>query len=78
MFAHEAGQQSARPAARIEVDQTRHVVARVAYRGAVDLRLNIRALEHDLAAFEEIKNLKLWPKTIKLAPPKPIFDAMPF
>jgi hypothetical protein len=42
------------------------------------LRLNIRALEQDLAAFEEIKNLKLWLKTIKLAPPMPIFDAMPF
>ncbi|WP_349608088.1 J domain-containing protein [Cupriavidus sp. DF5525] len=30
-----------------------------------DLRLNIRALEHDLAAFEDIKNLKGWLKTFK-------------
>ncbi|WP_454753775.1 molecular chaperone DnaJ [Cupriavidus necator] len=41
-----------------------------------DLRLNIRALEHDLAAFEDIKNLKGWLKTFKLAPPASAFDEM--
>jgi hypothetical protein len=43
-----------------------------------DLRLNIRTLEHDLAAFEDIKNLKGWLRTFKLAPSAPVFDEMPF
>ncbi|WP_276288779.1 hypothetical protein [Cupriavidus basilensis] len=31
---------------------------------------------HDLAAFEDIKNLKAWLKTFRLAPPASVFDEM--
>jgi hypothetical protein len=43
-----------------------------------ELRLNIRTLEQDLAAFEDIKNLKRWLKRIQLIPAASTFDAMPF
>ncbi len=43
-----------------------------------ELQTNIRELERDLVAFEEIKNVKLWLKTFKRVQPDPIFDAMPF
>lgn len=43
-----------------------------------ELQLNIRELEHDLVAFENIKNVKLWLKTFKRARPDPVFDMMPF
>ncbi|WP_207002265.1 J domain-containing protein [Trinickia mobilis] len=43
-----------------------------------ELRLNIRALEQDLAAFEDVKNLKRWLKRIQLIPAASPFDAMPF
>jgi hypothetical protein len=43
-----------------------------------ELRLNIRTLEQDLAAFEDIKNLKCWLKGIRLMPAASTFDAMPF
>jgi hypothetical protein len=43
-----------------------------------ELRLNIRTLEQDLAAFEDIKNLKRWLKCIQLIPAASTFDAMPF
>jgi hypothetical protein len=41
------------------------------------LQANIRELEHDLVAFEDIKNVKLWLKTFKRTRPEPIFDVMP-
>lgn len=37
-----------------------------------NFRQNIRALEHDLAAFEDIKNLKGWLKTFKLVPARSV------
>jgi hypothetical protein len=43
-----------------------------------ELRRNIRTIEHDLAAFKDIKNLKLMLKSIKLAPAEPAFDSMFF
>jgi hypothetical protein len=43
-----------------------------------ELRLNVRTLEQDLAAFEDIKNLKRWLKGIQLIPAASTFDAMPF
>ncbi|WP_250518986.1 J domain-containing protein [Caballeronia sp. ATUFL_M1_KS5A] len=43
-----------------------------------ELRLNVRTLEQDLAAFENIKNLKRWLKGIQLIPAAATFDAMPF
>ena len=43
-----------------------------------DLRRNIRTLEQDLAAFEDIRNLKLWLKRIQLISAASTFDAMPF
>lgn len=43
-----------------------------------DLRLTIKTLEHDLAAFEDIKTLKGWLRTIKLAPPTSLFEEVPF
>jgi len=43
-----------------------------------ELQLNIRTLEQDLLAFEDIKNLKLWLKRCKLVPVAPDFDFMPF
>src|SRR5260370_11042545 len=39
-----------------------------------ELRLNIRTLEQDLAAFEDIKNLKLWLKRLKFVPAASVFD----
>ncbi|WP_444513130.1 J domain-containing protein [Paraburkholderia fungorum] len=48
---------------------------------AVDLkgiRLNIQTLEQDIAAFEDIRNLKLWLKRIQVMPATSPFDAMPF
>uniref|UniRef100_UPI003F492569 molecular chaperone DnaJ n=1 Tax=Cupriavidus yeoncheonensis TaxID=1462994 RepID=UPI003F492569 len=35
---------------------------------------SIRDLERDLTDFEDIKNLKLWLKTVRIAPPEPDFD----
>jgi hypothetical protein len=43
-----------------------------------ELRLNVRTLEQDLAAFGDIKNLKRWLKRIQLIPAASTFDAMPF
>ncbi|WP_347814213.1 J domain-containing protein [Paraburkholderia sp. BL10I2N1] len=43
-----------------------------------ELRLNIRTLEQDLAAFEDGKNVKLWLKHIQVVPAASTFDAMPF
>lgn len=43
-----------------------------------ELRLNIRTLEQDLAAFEDIKNLKLWLKRFKFVPAASDFDTMLF
>ena len=43
-----------------------------------ELRLNNRTLEQDLAAFEDIRNLKLWLKRCKLVPAPSDFDFMPF
>ncbi|WP_028215172.1 J domain-containing protein [Paraburkholderia mimosarum] len=43
-----------------------------------ELQLNIRTLEQDLLAFEDIKNLKLWLKRCKLVPVAPDFEFMPF
>ena len=43
-----------------------------------EIRLNIRTLEQDLAAFEDIKNLKRWLKRIQVIPAASPFDAMPF
>lgn len=43
-----------------------------------ELRLNVRTLEQDLTAFEDIKNLKRWLKGIRLMPAASTFDAMPF
>ena len=48
---------------------------------AVDLkgiRLNIQTIEQDIAAFEDIRNLKLWLKRIQVMPATSPFDAMPF
>ncbi|SAK76992.1 molecular chaperone DnaJ [Caballeronia catudaia] len=43
-----------------------------------ELRLNVRTLEHDLAAFEDIKNLKRWLKDIQVMRAASTFDAMRF
>jgi hypothetical protein len=43
-----------------------------------ELRLNVRTLEQDLAAFGDIKNLKRWLKGIQLIPAASTFDALPF
>lgn len=43
-----------------------------------ELRLNVRTLEQDLAAFEDIKNLKRWLKGIQVMRAASTFDAMPF
>jgi len=43
-----------------------------------ELRLNFRTLEQDLAAFEDIKNLKLWLKRVKFVSAASVFDPMPF
>lgn len=42
------------------------------------LRVNINTLEQDLAAFVDIKQVKLWLKHCKIAPAKPEFEFMPF
>lgn len=42
-----------------------------------ELQLNIRTLEQDLAAFEDIKNLKLWLKRCKVVSAPSEFDFMP-
>jgi len=43
-----------------------------------ELQRNIRTIEHDLVAFEDIKNLKLMLKSVRLVPAAPAFDLMPF
>ncbi|MCG5079035.1 hypothetical protein [Paraburkholderia tagetis] len=43
-----------------------------------ELRLNVRTLEQDLAAFEDIKNLKLWLKRCKVVSAPSDFEFMPF
>lgn len=43
-----------------------------------ELRLNNRTLEQDLAAFEDIKNLKLWLKRCKVVSAPSDFEFMPF
>lgn len=43
-----------------------------------ELRLNIRILEQDLAAFEDTRNLKLWLKRCKLVPVESDLEFMPF
>lgn len=43
-----------------------------------ELRLNIRTLEQDLVAFEDIKNLKRALKNVKLVSARTDFDSMPF
>jgi hypothetical protein len=42
------------------------------------LELNIRSLEQDLAAFDDIRNLKLWLKHCKVVSVASDFDFMPF
>lgn len=39
---------------------------------------NIRTLEQDLAAFEDVRNLKLWLKRCKLVRARPEFEFAPF
>jgi hypothetical protein len=43
-----------------------------------ELRLNVRTLEEDFAAFQNIKNVKRWLKGIQLMPVASTFDTMPF
>jgi hypothetical protein len=43
-----------------------------------ELRLNIRTLEQDLAAFEDIKHVKLWLKRYKVVPVASNSECMPF
>lgn len=43
-----------------------------------ELRLNIKTLEQDLAAFEDIKHVKLWLKRCKVAPVASDFEFMSF
>ncbi|MFX1670800.1 J domain-containing protein [Paraburkholderia sp. A2WS-5] len=43
-----------------------------------ELRLNVRTLEQDLAAFEDIRNLKLWLKRCKVVSAPSDFEFMPF
>jgi hypothetical protein len=43
-----------------------------------ELQLNVRTLEQDLTAFEDIKNLKRWLRGIQLMPVASTFEAMPF
>ncbi|WP_433706505.1 hypothetical protein [Paraburkholderia sacchari] len=43
-----------------------------------ELRLNNRTLEQDLAAFEDIRNLKLWLKRCKVVSAPSDFEFMPF
>ncbi|RZF23706.1 molecular chaperone DnaJ [Paraburkholderia sp. UYCP14C] len=43
-----------------------------------ELQLNIRTLKQDLAALEDIKNLKLWLKRCRLVRAEPDFELMPF